>query len=177
MIDEPGCMAGRLISFKTAARPGRHPAQIVADLGDLHRRPFHGGRHLGEGTGVLGGLHQVAGPAQGKAADFGQFWVTRSAYPGRAVDAGADGRGAHVDVVKFVFGTLAGRRHGALDHDGIGLNSWPRVMGTASWFSVRPILSTSENSSAFGLQGRLQLVHGAQQILERQQHGQLDGRG
>ncbi len=38
------------------------------------------------------------------------------------------------------------------------LNSWPSVIGTASWFSVRPIFSTSANSLAFALSAGLQFA-------------------
>jgi hypothetical protein len=38
MIDEPGCMAGRLISPSPGARAGRQQAEVVADLRQLDRR-------------------------------------------------------------------------------------------------------------------------------------------
>ena len=37
MIEEPGCICGRLISLKPAARPRGQQAEVVADLGELDR--------------------------------------------------------------------------------------------------------------------------------------------
>ena len=44
MIEEPACTAGRLISPKPGARPGREQAKVVADLRELDRDPLQHAR-------------------------------------------------------------------------------------------------------------------------------------
>ena len=59
MIDEPACIAGRLISPKPGARAGGQQPQVVAGLRQLHRHPLQHAGELHEGAAVLGRLDQV----------------------------------------------------------------------------------------------------------------------
>ena len=56
-------------------------------------------------------------------------------------------------------------------------NSWPTVMGTASWSWVRPTFGTDQNSRGLGLAGLGEHVHGSEQAVERGQQAQPQRRG
>ena len=52
MIEEPGCIGGRLISPKPARGPELSSLQVVADLGELHGAALEHSRELNERAGV-----------------------------------------------------------------------------------------------------------------------------
>jgi hypothetical protein len=109
---------------QAAAGPGREPAEVVADLGYLHGGALEGPGHLRERAGVLRGFDQVQRFCEREACDLGQSPGYEVSVAGRAVDPGADGGRAHVQLVEFLGGAGEGG-HGGIDHDGVGAELLP----------------------------------------------------
>ncbi len=157
---------GRQVDFVQAATRSRgHPAQVVADFGNLNGGPFHGGRHLGKSAGILGGLHQVGRPAQLKTTDFRQFPGDQIRISRRAVQAGADGRGPHVDGMKFFAGSIQGR-HGALDHHGIGGKFLAQRHGNGVLIFRAPHFKHIGKLGRLGFQRLFEFIHRTQQVFQ-----------
>ena len=93
MMLDPGWRSGRWISARPVLRAGRHPAQVVADLGEADRDGPEHAAELDERVAGALGLEVVAGLGERLAGGLAQLRDDLLGEAGRGVDAGAD-RGA-----------------------------------------------------------------------------------
>lgn len=121
MMDETACTGGRLISFRPARGPDDSNRRSLQPLESFTAIRLSTG-HLDERPAVLRGLDQVGSRHQRQHRDRGEVAAGALGVSGGGVEAGADGRGAQVDLVDQFHG----------------------LCQTAA----RPIFSTSRNSTA-----------------------------
>ncbi|MPM94770.1 hypothetical protein SDC9_141918 [bioreactor metagenome] len=129
-----------------------------------------------EGTGILGSLDQVLGRNQ---LDPGQLGQELGCHPGITdvgVDAGADRRGAKIDLLDQGDG-LAESGDVFAHHDRIGRELLPKrhrhgvlQLGTTDLEDVLEL-------RRLGQIGLAQALHGVEQALDGKHHGQLERSG
>ena len=114
-----GLHGGQADFIKPTARAGGKPAKVVADFGKLHGSGLHRAAHQGKRAAVLGGLHQIFRDSNSQAADVAEVHGAELGISRRAVDAGADGGGSHVDIEKLLRSALD-VADAIFDHRGVG---------------------------------------------------------
>src|SRR5699024_5656839 len=101
---------GEVDLVETGSGPGGQQAQVVADLGDLHRDAAEDPREGHERPGVAGGLDQIGREHEIDAGQRGELLGGALGVAGIGGDAGADRGRPEVDLLE------GGRRAGeALD--------------------------------------------------------------
>ena len=85
---------------QAAARTRREQTQVVAYLRELHGQPLERRGVHDEGARVARGLDHVRRLAQRQSRDFAQVLRAELRIVGIGIDARADGRSAHVDLVE-----------------------------------------------------------------------------
>jgi hypothetical protein len=119
MIEDPGCMGGRLISL----RPQRGPEDIqrrslqILDICTAAR--FMVADIWAKAPAFWVASTRLRARRRAKPLTTESFSVTEIGIPRRAVDTGTNGRGAHIDGMKFFLGRCRAIG-GALYHHGIG---------------------------------------------------------
>ena len=98
MIDEPGCIAGRVDLTEAGARAGAEQPEVVADLRQLHRAALEHAGQLDERAGVRRRLDEIGRGDQRQPREPGEVGAYMFGVPRRSVDAGADRGRAHVDL-------------------------------------------------------------------------------
>ena len=105
--DRRAGLLGRQVDLaQAAARAGRQQPEVVADLRELDRQALHARGVEDERLRVLRGLDEVGREVDREPGDPGQVLGALLRVPGRRVQAGADGGGAHVDFAEHVLDPL-----------------------------------------------------------------------
>src|SRR5690606_37434582 len=96
----PGLHGGKVDLAEARLRAGGQQTQVVADLRELDRVALERGGERRDAARIAGRLDEVARRAEVETADLAQVAQHGRRVAGVRGDAGADRRGAHVDLGK-----------------------------------------------------------------------------
>lgn len=102
-MEEPFCLAGRLISPKPVLGPGRHQSQVIGHLGQVHGTVFHDAGHRSVAVQVLGSVDHIVGLHQLLAGQRGHIFYNPVEILYIRIQAGSDGGTAQVQAADLFF--------------------------------------------------------------------------
>ena len=105
---------------EAGARPGRHETKVIGNFRERHRARFDSARHRHERVRVLRGVDEIARLCELHAGYLAQHGDDAPQVRFVRVDAGADGRAAHIERAHLVHGLA--HAHGVAPH-GVGIGA------------------------------------------------------